>query len=56
MRNELHAKVRGTRGVVDCIFAYISRSADFTEKFFVRRDITEEFPFLVTKLPPYYDR
>jgi hypothetical protein len=27
-----------------------------TEKVFVRVDVTEEFPFLVTKLAPYYDR
>ena len=27
-----------------------------SEKSFVRVDVTEEFPFLVTKLSPYYDR
>jgi hypothetical protein len=27
-----------------------------TGKSFVRCDMTEEFPFLVTKLSPYYDR
>jgi hypothetical protein len=32
------------------------RSTDVTEKFLVRVDVTEEFPFLVTKLSPYYDR
>jgi hypothetical protein len=26
------------------------------EKFFPRVDVTEEFPFLVTKMSPYYDR
>jgi PatG Domain len=46
----------GTRRVVDCIFSYTNRNTDFTEKFFVRCDVTEEFPFLVTKLSPYYDR
>jgi hypothetical protein len=45
-----------TRNVVDVIFSYTNRNTDFTEKFFVRCDITEEFPFLVTKLSPYYDR
>jgi hypothetical protein len=45
-----------TRYIVDVIFAYTNRNTDFTEKFFVRCDITEEFPFLVTKLSPYYDR
>jgi hypothetical protein len=46
----------GTRSIVDCIFSYTNRNTDFTEKFFVRCDMTEEFPFLVTKLSPYYDR
>jgi PatG C-terminal len=45
----------GTRKVVDVIFSYTNRSTDVTEKFFVRVDVTEEFPFLVTKLSPYYD-
>jgi hypothetical protein len=44
------------RRIVDVIFAFTSRTTDVTDKFFVRVDITEEFPFLVTKLSPYYDR
>jgi hypothetical protein len=46
----------GTRKIVDVVFSYTNRRTDFTEKFFVRADVTEEFPFLVTKLLPYYDR
>ena len=46
----------GARRVVDCIFSYTNRNTDFTEKFFVRCDVTEEFPFLVAKMSPYYDR
>jgi len=46
----------GVRKIVDAIFSYTQRETDFTEKFFVRVDVTEEFPFLVTKLSPYYDR
>jgi PatG Domain len=46
----------GTRNIVEAIFAYTNRNTDFTEKFFVRVDVTEEFPFLVSKLSPYYDR
>jgi hypothetical protein len=42
--------------VVDVIFAYTNRNTDVVEKFFTRVDVTEEFPFLVTKLSPYYDR
>lgn len=45
-----------TRNVVDVIFSYSNRNTDFTEKFFVRCDVTEKFPFLVTKMSPYYDR
>jgi hypothetical protein len=45
-----------TRRIVDIIFAYTNRNTDFTEKFFVRVDVTETFPYLVTKLSPYYDR
>jgi hypothetical protein len=46
----------GTRKLVDVVFSYTNRNTDFTEKFSVRVDMTEEFPFLVTKLSPYYDR
>ncbi|NOU09081.1 MAG: hypothetical protein HOO98_03555 [Nitrospira sp.] len=46
----------GARRIVDVIFSYTNRTTDYTEKFFVRVDVTEEFPFLVTKLGPYYDR
>jgi hypothetical protein len=45
-----------TRNIVDVIFSYTNRNTDFTEKFFMRCDMTGEFPFLVTKLSPYYDR
>jgi hypothetical protein len=46
----------GTRKIVEVIFSYTNRGTDVTEKFFVRVDVTEEFPFLHTKLSPYYDR
>ena len=45
----------GTRNIVDVIFSYNNRNTDFTEKYSVRVDVTEEFPFLVSKLSPYYD-
>lgn len=50
------SRLSGARKVVDVIFSFVSRSTDVTEKFFVRVDVTEEFPFLLTKLSPYYDR
>jgi hypothetical protein len=48
--------VSSTRDIVDVIFAYTNRNTDFTEKFCVRVDVTEGFPFLVAKMSPYYDR
>jgi hypothetical protein len=50
------SRLSGVRKVVDVIFSYVNRSTDVPEKFFVRVDVTEEFPFLVTKLSPYHDR
>ena len=46
----------GARKVLDLIIDYTNRNTGVTEKFFVRVDVTEEFPFLVTKLLPYFDR
>jgi hypothetical protein len=46
----------GPRKVVDVIFSYTNRKTDVTEKLFTRVDVTDEFPFLVTKLTPYFDR
>jgi hypothetical protein len=48
--------VSGVRRVVEVIFSYTNRNTDVVEKLFVRVDVTEEFPFLVTKLSPYIDR
>jgi hypothetical protein len=45
----------GVRRIVDVIFSYTNRSTDVTAKFALRVDVTEEFPFLVTKLSPYFD-
>ena len=45
-----------TRNIVDVIFSFTNRANDVVEKFFTRVDVTEEFPFLVTKMSPYLDR
>jgi hypothetical protein len=45
-----------TRKLVDAILSFTHRENDVTEKFSVRVDVSEKFPFLVTKLSPYYDR
>jgi hypothetical protein len=41
--------------VVDVAFSLITGNTD-SPKSSVCVDVTEEFPFLVTKLSPYYDR
>ncbi len=46
----------GTRKVLDVVFSYTNRNTDVVDKFFVRVDVTDEFPFLVSRLSPYYDR
>jgi hypothetical protein len=50
------SRLSSVRRIVDVIFSFTHRETDVTEKYFVRADVTEEFPFLVTKLSPYYDR
>jgi hypothetical protein len=50
------SRLGGVRNIVDVIFAFTNRGNDVTEKQFVRVDVTERFPFLVTKLSPYFDR
>jgi hypothetical protein len=46
----------GVRRIVDVIFSYTNRKTDVIEKHFLRVDVTENFPFLVTKMSPYFDR
>lgn len=50
------SRLSGTRRIVNIIFSFTNRNTDVTEQFFVRVDVTEEFPFLVTKVSPYYER
>jgi hypothetical protein len=50
------SRLSNTRKIVDVVFTFTHRETDVANKFFVRVDVTEEFPFLVTKLSPYYDR
>jgi hypothetical protein len=52
----LPSPLGGVRKMVDVVLAYTNRNTQFMEKFCVRVDVTEEFPFLVTRLTSYYDR
>jgi hypothetical protein len=54
---EVHpSPLSGTRKVVEVVFSFTNRNTDVVSKQAARVDVTEEFPFLVTKLSPYYDR
>jgi hypothetical protein len=46
----------GIRRIVEVIFSFTNRQTDVVEKYFVRVDVTEKFPFLVTKMSPYFNR
>lgn len=50
------SRLSGVRNIVDVIFSFTNRRTEVTEQVFVRVDVTEAFPFLVTKLMPYYER
>lgn len=50
------SRLSGVRKIVDVIFAFTGRGTDVIEKYFVRVDVTEEFPFLVTKMSQFFDR
>jgi len=52
----LPSRLSGVRKIVDVVFTYTNRETDVLEMFFVRVDVTEEFPFLVTKMSQYYER
>jgi hypothetical protein len=52
----LPSPLSGSRRIVDVVFSFTDRRTDVVSKFFTRVDVTEEFPFLVTKLSPYFDR
>ncbi|WP_448620052.1 cyanobactin maturation protease PatG family protein [Geodermatophilus sp. URMC 65] len=50
------SRLSGQRKVFDVILSYTSRETDVTDKRFVRVDVTEKFPFLVSRLAPFYER
>jgi hypothetical protein len=49
------SRLSAARKILDVVFSYINRKTDVTEKYFVRVDVTEEFPFLVSKIFPYLE-
>lgn len=49
------SRLSGVRNVVSVIFSFVDRETTAVEKYFVRVDVTEEFPFLVSPLQPFYE-
>jgi hypothetical protein len=45
----------GTRKAADVIFSYENRSNRAVQKWFVRVDVTEEFPFLISPMQEYFE-
>lgn len=50
------SRLSGVRRIGDVVFSWTHRQTGVTEQYFVRVDVTEEFPFLITRLSPHYDR
>lgn len=50
------SRLSGVRNIVDVVFSYTNRQTDVTEQHFVRVDVTEMFPFLVTRMQPFFER
>jgi hypothetical protein len=50
------SRLSGARKIVKVIGSFVHRETDVAEKYFLRVDVTEEFPFLVTKLSPFVER
>jgi hypothetical protein len=49
------SRLSGVRNIVEVIFSFTNRETDVTEKYFVRVDVTEEWPFLVTRMSRYFE-
>ena len=52
----LPSPLSGTRNIVNVILGFTDRASDVVSKYFVGVDVTECWPFLVTRMSPYYDR
>jgi hypothetical protein len=50
------SRLSGARKVDDVIFSYENRANRAVQKWFVRVDVTEEFPFLVSPMQQYFER
>jgi PatG Domain len=51
--NASRSDLTGSREIVNVIFSFTDRTTDVVARQFTRVDVTDEFPFLVSKLSPY---
>jgi hypothetical protein len=52
----LASPLSGARKIVEVVLCFAKRSSEFSEKYSVRVDVTDEFPFLFSKLTFYLER
>lgn len=50
------SRLSGTRNIVDVILKFADRMTLGEERWFVRVDVTDQFPFVVTPLTQYFER
>ncbi len=50
------SRLSDSRKIISVVFTFTNRETGIVEKYFVRADVSEEYPFLVTNMSPYYDR
>jgi len=50
------SRLSDSRKIISVVFTFANKEIGIVEKYFVRVDVSEEYPFLVTKMSPYYDR
>jgi hypothetical protein len=48
-------QLSSARRIVEVLLTFTHRKNEFVEKYFVRVDVNDEFPFLVSKIAPYYE-
>jgi hypothetical protein len=52
----IFTRLSDSRKIISVVFIFTNRKTSAVEKCFVRVDVSDEFPFIVTKMAPYYDR
>jgi hypothetical protein len=50
------SRLSGPEKIVDVVISFRGRSTNLTEQFFVRVNVTGEFPFVLTGLQPFFER